>query len=95
MNSGDLALLGGGGIYSLYNSVLITEVSFGERRIKVIHSTCCQIILSLLEGCTLARVSFKRRTNVTVHVSGPPLIRTPNLPNNFVLIREVSFGERE
>ncbi len=27
--------------------------------------------------------------------SGPPLIRTPLLPNNSVLIREVSFGERE
>ena len=27
--------------------------------------------------------------------SSPPLIRTPLLPNNFVLIREVSFGERE
>ncbi len=28
------------------------------------------------------------------YYSGPPLIRTPFLPNNFVLIREVSFGER-
>ncbi len=27
--------------------------------------------------------------------SGPPLIRMPLLPNNSVLIREVSFGERE
>ncbi len=27
--------------------------------------------------------------------SGPPLTRTPFLPNKSVLIREVSFGERE
>ncbi len=27
--------------------------------------------------------------------SGPPLIRTPLLPSNSVLIREVSFGEGE
>ncbi len=27
-------------------------------RIKGIHSTCCQIILSLLERCPLARVSY-------------------------------------
>ena len=27
--------------------------------------------------------------------SAPPLIRTPLLPNNSVLMREVSFGERE
>ena len=33
----------------------------------------------------------------TIHAvySSPPLIRTPLLPRNFVLIREVSFGERE
>ncbi len=30
-----------------------------------------------------------------VQYSIPPLIRTPLLPNNSVLIREVSFGKRE
>ncbi len=35
--------------------------------IKSIHSTCCQIILSLLERCPLARVSFKRGTTVNIN----------------------------
>ncbi len=48
------------------NSVLIRDVSFGGREDKGIHSTCCQIILSLLEMCPLVGVSFKRGT--TVHV---------------------------
>ncbi len=33
-------------------------------RIEGIHSTCCQIILSLLKRCPLVRVSFKRGTTV-------------------------------
>ncbi len=31
--------------------------------------------------------------SVKVRYSGPPLIRTPILPNNSALIKEVSFGE--
>ncbi len=31
----------------------------------------------------------------SIKYSGPPLMRTPLLPNNLVLVRMVSFGERE
>ncbi len=38
---------------------------------------------------------FKMPNGLKAQYSGPPLIRTPLLPNNSVLIRGVSFGERE
>ncbi len=35
------------------NSILIREVSFGEREQHIMHGTCCQLIVSFLEGCPL------------------------------------------
>ncbi len=55
--------------------------------------------------CTLQMVPHKNKPNASIfHVSyvqtkdiysRPPVMRTPFLPNNSVLIRAVSFGERE
>ena len=41
-----------------------SRVSF--KRGTTFHSNCCQIILSLLEGCPFLRVSFKRGTTVYI-----------------------------
>ncbi len=46
-------------------------------------------------GMHLAVISVATCTCITAVYSGPPLIRTLLLPNNSVLIKEVSFGERE
>ncbi len=52
-------------------------------------------------SCNIISITYKITfsgfiTLYTIHIySGPPLIRTPLLPSNSVLIREVSFGERE
>ena len=43
--------------------------------------------------CKLPDVACQRETNY--RETGPPVIRTPLLPNNHVLIRDVAFGERE
>ncbi len=42
-----------------------------------------------------SNVKYGKDVSIGMDYSGPPLIRTPLLPNNSVLIREVSFGERE
>ncbi len=66
---------------------------------RLLREQSCSIIEPSIPS---ASPSGKKFSRLLVHLrprlfrySGPPLIRTPFLPNNSVLIREVSFGERE
>ncbi len=49
------------------------------------------------EWCFISSIAYYGRRSLLKRTSNssPPLIRTPLLPSNSVLIREVSFGERE
>ncbi len=48
------------------NSVLIREVSFGEREHHMHSQLAAKNFVSFLEGCPLYTVSFKRGTTVCV-----------------------------
>ena len=66
----------------------IFRVSISNLSLSDLQEQCHQLndgLLPLAKMLLLSHCTY----------SSPPLIRTPLLPNSSVLIREVSFGERE
>ncbi len=73
--------------YSVQNREKISEI---VSKVGAVHANwgfCRTWIQTFLRFSNLCDASWR--------YSGPPLIGTPLVSNNSVLIREVSFGERE